>query len=169
MSGFQDEPPAAATDADEQIYAVLIAVIGDTLLVPNRAVAEAVPRDGLQPVDGPAWLLGIVNWGGRRVPVIRFETLNGGGPQTMPGRRDRILVMQAAGDRLSSGLFGIVAEGYPHLVSLNRAAIVAAPLRPNDRAPLIAARARIANQEVLIPDFDAVELELAQALESLSL
>lgn len=154
---------------EEQLYAVLVAVAGDTLLVPNIAVAEAVSREGLQPTQGPPWLLGLLNWGGRRVPVIRFETLNGTAPQAMPARRDRLLVLQAVSNRLGSGLFAIVAEGYPHLVSLSRGAVQPAPLRESDRSELVAARARIAGQEVAIPDFDAIEHALAQAIELLNL
>jgi chemosensory pili system protein ChpC len=168
LNGAYIEPSddtEGAVERPDAMYAVLVAVTGDTLLVPNIAVAEAISRDNLQIVEGPPWLLGIVNWSSRRVPIIRFETLNSGGEKLMPGTRDRLLILQAVSSQIGSGLFGIVAEGYPHLLSLNRDAVISAPLRANDRPDMVMARARIANQEVAIPNFDSIELELAQVVE----
>ena len=63
-------------NADE-LYAVLMSVHDDTLLLPNAAVAEVLARDALQASDGgPEWLAGHCDWNSRRVPVV-------------PGRRCR--------------------------------------------------------------------------------
>jgi chemosensory pili system protein ChpC len=153
--------------APDQVYAVLVQVLADTLLIPNLAVADVVPRIGLQSVRGsPQWFDGVLNWQGRKVPVARFEVLNGAPASAQPGRRARVLILNATGSRIPSGVFGILTESHPHLVTLNRVALQSAALRDGDRADLVVARARIANQEAAIPNFDRLENELAGVLDS---
>ncbi|MDM4769387.1 chemotaxis protein CheW [Solimonas sp. SE-A11] len=147
----------------EQIYAVLMALEGDTLLLPNAAVAEVVARDSLQPAEpgAPGWLAGYCDWNNRRVPVISFEAANGSG-HNAESRRARVVVLNSFGTHLPSGLLAIVSQGYPHLVTLNRSAVKPLELRPTDRADLVLARVRIANQEAAIPDLAALEAEVAR-------
>ena len=148
----------------EQIYAVLMSVYEDTLLLPNTAVAEVLAREALQVEEGPHpdWLLGYCDWNNRRVPVVRFERLNhaptGGDP-----RRERLVVLNSLGRHLPSGHLAIMTQGYPHLVTLNRTAVRSAPLRDTDRDEVVLTRVRIANQEALIPDLEQIEAEVARA------
>lgn len=148
----------------EQIYAVLMALDGDTLLLPNAAVAEVVSRDTLQApeANSPAWLAGYCDWNNRRVPVVSFEGLNGATP-TGDSRRARIVVLNSFGTFLPSGLLAVLTQGYPHLVTLNRAAVKGLPLRSTDRSDLVLSRVRIASQEAAIPDLAAIEGEVARA------
>jgi chemosensory pili system protein ChpC len=148
----------------DELYAVLVAVHDDTLLLPNSAVAEVVARDALQPSSsGPEWLAGWCDWNSRRVPAIRFELLNGG-TRGGDARRERIVVLHSLGNAVPGGCIALVALGYPHLVTLNRAAMRPLALDASDREALVLARARIASQVVLIPDLEAVEAEIAGAL-----
>lgn len=148
----------------DQIYAVLMALDGDTLLLPNAAVAEVVSRDNLQVADSgaPAWLAGYCDWNNRRVPVVSFEGLNGAAP-AIDSRRARVVVLNSFGTHLPSGQLAVITQGYPHLVTLNRAAVKSLPLRGNDRGDLVLARVRIASQEAAIPDLAAIESEVARA------
>ncbi|HEX4894756.1 MAG TPA: chemotaxis protein CheW [Solimonas sp.] len=147
----------------EQIYAVLIALHEDTLLLPNAAVAEVLSREALQAGgDGPDWLLGYCEWNNRRVPVLQFESLNGAGGAP-DRRRERIVVINSLGRHLANAQLAFVTQGYPHLVTLNRSAVRAAELRDRDRSDLVLSRVRIANQEALIPDLDAIEAEVMRA------
>lgn len=147
-----------------QLYAVLISLAGDTLLLPNLAVAEVVARDAVQPAPQlPPWLAGTLEHGGRRLPVLRFERLNGGGSES-DTRRERVVIINTLGRHLPSGQFALITQAYPHLVTLNRAALQALPLHDEDRAELLLARVRVANQDALIPDLDRVEIEIARAV-----
>jgi len=148
----------------EQIYAVLMALDGDTLLLPNAAVAEVVARDSLQAADAdaPSWLAGYCDWNNRRVPVVSFEALNGAS-RSPDARRARIVVLNSFGTHLPSGLLAVITQGYPHLVTLNRAAVKSMALRSTDRADVVLCRVRIASQEAAIPDLTAIEGELARA------
>ena len=151
----------------EQIYAALAAIPGDTLLIPNLAVAEVLSREPLETVDGaPDWLDGMLPWHGRHVPVIHFERLNRSNALPQPGRRSRILVIYATENRLPGGMFGLLTEGYPHLVTLNHNAVAPEPLRDTDRPELIVSRARVASQTPAIPNLQFVESEIARFLSS---
>ncbi len=150
--------------AREQLYAVLLAIHQDTLLLPNAAVAEVLPRDALQVVatGTSQWLVGHCDWNNRRVPVVRFEQLNNARTKADP-RRERLVVLNSLGRHLPSGHLAVVAQGYPHLVTLNRSAMRATPLRETDRDDLVLSRVRIANQEALIPSLEQLEAEIARA------
>ncbi len=147
----------------DQVHAVLISVHDDTLLLPNAAVAEVLGRDALRPREGgPDWLLGDCDWNNRKVPVVRFERLNGGSGQGDP-RRERVVVLHSLGRHLQGGYLAVVALGHPHLVTLSRAALRPTGLDGSDRDDLVLSRVRIANQVALIPDLDTVEAEISRA------
>jgi len=151
------------SEALQQLYAVLVALQSDTLLLPNLAVAEVVSLEGLRPLSGaPPWFAGLLSWQGVELPIARFELLNNGAAAP-PGRRTRIAVINSVSARLSAGRYGILAEGYPHLVTLNRAALQPAESRLHD-GELILARVRVASQEALIPNLDRIEEEMAAVL-----
>ena len=149
----------------EELYAVMIALAGDTLLLPNAAVAEVVAGDAmirLDPGQGPAWLLGYYNWNARRVPALSLEAMNGG-QKPPPSRRERLIIVNSLGTKLAGGVIAFLAQSYPHLITLNRAAIRSLPLNANDRSELVLTRVKIANSEALIPDFETIESELVAA------
>ena len=149
--------------AREELYAVMIALAGDTLVLPNSAVAEVASTDAMIKHDQqPEWLLGYYNWNARRVPVLSLEVLNGAA-RPPHSRRERVIVVNSLGTRLAGGVVAFLAQSYPHLITLNRAAIRSLPLRSADRADLILTRVKIANSEALIPDFEMIETELVNA------
>jgi chemosensory pili system protein ChpC len=144
----------------QELYAVLMALTGDTLLLPNIAVAEVLTIDRLKAEDGPEWLAGRCEYNNRTLPVIRFEVLNGG-ERTEPSRRTRIAVLNCISGKLPYGQYAMLCQGYPHLVTLNRAALVAEPLAQGDRAELVLTRVKIANTAAAIPNLETVELDIA--------
>lgn len=144
----------------EQIYAVLMALDGDTLLLPNAAVVEVISRDSVKPVEGaPAWMIGNYEINGRRVPVVSFEALNGG-QRPQDARRARVVVLHSFGKHLEAHALGVLTQGYPHLVTLNRNAMKPSPLRDTDRNDLVLSRTRIASQDAVIPDLETIEFDL---------
>lgn len=145
-----------------ELYAVLISLNGDTLLLPNAAVAEVVSAERIEKpaADAVPWFAGRVTYNNRAIPVVRFEVLNGGAPGT-DTRRTRLAVIQAVSDRVAAGQYAIVCQGYPHLVTLNRSALQPAPLQPADREALALTRVAIANTNALIPNLEALEQQVA--------
>lgn len=150
--------------AREEVYAVLVALAADTLLLPNAAVAEVVSADKLDPPPGgsPRWLAGYVAYNNRKLPVVRFELLNG---STTIGdtRRTRLAIVHTLTSALRTGQYAIVCQGYPHLVTLNRTALKKETLVSTDSEELVMTRVSIANTSALIPNLEVVEQKLAQA------
>lgn len=147
----------------DQLYCVLLSLRGDTLLLPNAAVAEAVGQDALRVEGrGPEWLAGTLQWNHRRLPALSFEALNGA---TRPAlnKRSRLVVLNAFGGEAGDAPFAVVCQGYPHLITLSRVAVAPLPLGSNDSPDYVLARVRIGNTEALIPDLDRIAALLRQA------
>src|SRR3546814_3894777 len=109
-----------SSDVCSSDLAVLMALAGDMMLLPNAAIAEVVARESVQPdVRLPAWLAGFIEWNSRRLPVLRFEVLNGG-VMSADSRRERVVIINSNGRHLPSGQFALLTQAYPHLVTLTR-------------------------------------------------
>lgn len=148
--------------ARSEIYAVLIALKGDTLLLPNAAVADVLPHGGLQPAAaGPEWWVGSFLWSGRKLAVVSFEAMNGGRKAELT-TRSRLIVLQPFGSAADRPI-ALLGQGYPHLVTLNRIAVRKQPLTATDREDLVLARVRIANTEAVVPDLEAIEKSVNEA------
>jgi len=147
----------------DELYAVLVSLASDTLLLPNAAVAEVVSPDGMgsPPTGAPAWLAGRVTYNNRQLAVVRFEVLNGGGAGE-DSRRTRLAVLQPVTGALRSGQYAIVCQGYPHLVTLNRTALRREDLQSTDSEDFVLTRVSIANTNALIPNLEKIEQVLAQ-------
>ncbi|MBI2382639.1 MAG: chemotaxis protein CheW [Gammaproteobacteria bacterium] len=145
-----------------EVYCVLVPLHGATLLLPNAAVAEVVSHDGLQAAQGgPDFIVGTYLWNGRKVTAVGFEALTGAArPQV--GRRARLLILNPVAAQLGAGPVAVLAQGYPHLVALNRAAVRPVPPAEGERDDFVMARVRIANTEAVIPDLAAIERQLWQ-------
>lgn len=153
--------------AEREFYGVFIAIEGDTILLPNIAVAEVVAHDQVAPIDGaPPWWLGQLNWNGARVPLVSLECLNG---KTAPQvtRRSRIAVINSPGRDFDVGQLAFACQGYPHLVTLNEAAMASESLDPDDSDELVLMRTRIANTRALVPDLEFIEQQLSQARDAI--
>lgn len=152
----------------DEVYAVLMKLVGDTLLLPNSAVAEVVSAARLQAAaaGSPDWLAGSISYNERTLPVLRFEVLNGGRPAG-DTHRLRVAIVHGITDRLRSGQYAVLCQGYPHLVTLNREALKKEPRVITDREDLVLSRVKIANTSALIPNLELMESKLAD-LESVS-
>jgi chemosensory pili system protein ChpC len=151
------------TTTRDELYAVLVSLATDTLLLPNVAVQEVVAADRIEAPAGkpPAWYAGRITHQNVAVPIVRFEVLNGG-MQPEEQKRTRIAIVNAVSNRLRTGLYGVICQGYPHLVTLNRTALQPEPLQVTDRKDLVLSRVSIANTSALIPNLEAIEVALAQ-------
>jgi len=144
----------------EEFYAQLIPIEGDRVLLPAAAVREAIQMDRIELNTGsPAWLLGHVNMGGERMPVVSLEGMLG---RSMPSRsaRSRLVRILSLGD---GGSWLLVAQGQPHMTPLNTKALAASPLEAHDPLELVLSRGRIANLSVFIPDLETIEERLQKA------
>jgi chemosensory pili system protein ChpC len=149
---------------NEEVYGQLIPLDGDALLLPNSAVIEVRSLEDMRIRSGqPGWLLGFVRWRDRQAPVVSLEGILG---RNIPARsrRSRLLMINSLGTHVDAGLIGIVCQGYPHLTALNRTALQATHREPRDPAELVLVRVKVANTLAIIPDLDAVEAQIKEAL-----
>jgi chemosensory pili system protein ChpC len=146
----------------DTLFAVLIQIDADALLLPNAAVSEVTAMDRFEPAEkgAPPWLAGWHTTAERRIPVLSFEGLCGQA-QPQSHKRQRVVIVNPVGQRVHGGAFALLAQGHPHLLTLKREAIAAIPLRPADREEMTLSRVRVAGQEAVIPDLERIESELA--------
>lgn len=149
------------TAADE-IYSLLIPLVGERLVVPRACVAEVVRFGAPRRAEGgQEWLLGMVNWNGRELPVVSYEGTLGRDIPAATGRT-RIVVFVGSTGQLKTGYFGITTQGFPQLVRVNRDVL---KLESTDGWPEGApalCRVRMINEFPLIPDLEKLEYMLAR-------
>lgn len=148
--------------AEDELYSLLVPLLDDRLIVPRACVAEVIRY--IKPVVTPGlkpWMLGDVSWNGRALPVVSFEGAIGNTVPSISGRT-RIVVFNAIGKQLKTGFFGVLTQGFPQLVRVNREVLKpdATSGWPED-APVLC-RVRMINEFPLIPDFEKLEGLLAR-------
>jgi chemosensory pili system protein ChpC len=150
------------SDLRDELYSLLVPLSGERLILPRACVAEVIGyQSPAQMTNAPPWYAGLVNWGGRSVPVVSFEgTL--GQPLPSVSSRTRIVVFHATAGILPGGSFGMLTQGFPQLVRVN-----ADIIRPDvsrafaERVPVIC-QVRMANETPLIPDLQRLEQMIAE-------
>ena len=146
----------------EELYSLLIPLSDDRLIVPRACVAEVVRFSQPEVEEGAHnWMLGTVGWNGRQLPVISFEGAVGKEVPAATGRT-RIVVFVASTGQLKTGYFGVLTQGFPQLVRVNRDVLKLEETEgwPDD-APVLC-RVKMINEFPLVPDLDKIELMLAQ-------
>ena len=150
------------SDAAEELYSLLIPLAEDRLIVPRACVAEVVRF--IQPETSPGsedWYLGIVNWNGRDLPVVSFEGMIGHDIPVMSGRT-RIVVFYASSGKIRGGYFGILTQGFPQLVRVNREVLKLDKSAELPEGAPVFCRVKMINEYPLIPNLEGVEEKLAE-------
>lgn len=150
--------------ATEELYSLLIPLAEDRLIVPRACVAEVVRFTAPEKEAGAHdWMMGIVSWNGRQLPVASFEGALGK-EKPVPTGRTRIVVFYATFGQLKSGFFGVLTQGFPQLVRLNEDVLQLHTTEgwPAD-APVLC-RVKMINEFPLIPDLERLEAMLAREL-----
>lgn len=148
--------------ATEELYSLLVPLSEDRLIVPRACVAEVVRYSKAANKEGAEeWMMGTINWNGRSLPVISFEGAIGKGVPVMTGRT-RVVVFYANTGQLKTGFFGVLTQGFPQLVRVNREVL---KLEAKDgwpeQAPILC-RVRMINEFPLIPDLEKIEAMIAK-------
>ena len=146
----------------DELYSLLVPLVGERLIVPRACVAEVIGFQAPAPMtNAPPWYLGLVTWNETQVPVVSFEGALGQAIPVVSGRT-RVVVFHAIDDKLQSGCFGILTQGFPQLVRVNADVIRPDPSRGfPERAPVIC-QVRMVNETPLIPDLHRLEQMIAE-------
>ena len=146
----------------EELYSLLVPLSDDRLIVPRASVAEVVRYSQPDVEEGAHnWMLGTISWNGRDLPVLSYEGAIGKDVPVATGRT-RIVVFLASTGQLKTGYFGVLTQGFPQLVRVNRDVLKLEETEgwPDD-APVLC-RVKMINEFPLIPDLEKLELMLAQ-------
>lgn len=150
------------TAENDELYSLLVPLSGDRLIVPRACVAEVVRfAEPAHEAGAHEWMLGTVDWNGRQLPVLSFEGALG---KDIPARtgRTRIVVFVASTGQLKTGYFGVLTQGFPQLVRVNRDVLkLEATDGWPDGSPVLC-RVKMINEFPLIPDLEKLELMLAR-------
>ena len=148
--------------AESELYSLLVPLSEDRLIVPRACVAEVVRFTKPSREEGAhRWMLGAVNWNGRELPVVSFEGLLGKEVPAATGRT-RIVVFYANTGQLKTGFFGVLTQGFPQLVRVNRDVL---KLHTTDGWPSgapVLCRVKMINEFPLIPHLEKLEALLAR-------
>jgi chemosensory pili system protein ChpC len=132
------------------------------LVLPNTAIAEVISYRNPQPLEGmdnpPQWLLGMASWRGLKIPLISFETAAADqAPQT--NKRSRVIVLNTLLGSDTLPFYGLVAQGIPRLMGLDRNNILDAP-NADEQQPFVLRQVVVEGHPAVIPDQKSMEKEL---------
>lgn len=152
------------SDDTEELYSLLVPLAEDRLIVPRTCVAEVV-RFTKPDIEAGAhsWMLGTVNWNGRELPVASFEGALGKDVPVATGRT-RIVVFYATTGQLKSGYFGVLTQGFPQLVRVNKDVLQLDATEGWPESAPVLCRVKMINEFPLIPDLERLENMLADEL-----
>lgn len=146
----------------EELYSLLIPLAEDRLIVPRACVAEVVRFTKPEQREGSRdWMLGSTTWNGRDLPVVAYEGVIGKEVPATTGRT-RIVVFYAAGGKIRTGYFGLVTQGFPQLVRVNREVLKLDPTKGWSEGAPVLCRVKMINEFPLIPHLDQLEEMIAE-------
>ena len=149
------------TEAPE-LYSLLVPLADDRLIVPRACVVEVVRFSKPDHEEGAHhWMMGTVNWNGRELPVVSFEGTLGKEVPATTGRT-RIVVFYASSGQLRSGYFGILTQGFPQLVRVNKDVLKLEATEGWPETAPVLCRVKMINEFPLIPDLARLEGMLAE-------
>ncbi len=146
----------------EELYSLLVPLWEDRLIVPRACVAEVVRFSAPERQEGAHdWMMGSINWNGRPLPVVSFEGTLAKEVPVVTGRT-RVVVFYGSTGKLESGHFGVLTQGFPQLVRVNRDVLkLEAKDGWSEDAPVLC-RVRMINEFPIIPDLEKLEAMLVR-------
>jgi chemosensory pili system protein ChpC len=152
------------SDETQELYSLLVPLSEDRLIVPRACVVEVVRFSKPNTEAGAHdWMLGTVNWNGRELPVASFEGALGKEVPAATGRT-RIVVFYAITGHLKSGYFGVLTQGFPQLVRVNKDVLQLSETKGWPESAPVLCRVKMINEFPLIPDLERLENMLAEEL-----
>lgn len=147
--------------ADQELYSLLVPLADERLIIPRACVAEVVRFTTPEYREGSEnWMLGTISWGGRDLPVVAYEGMLGKEIPAATGRT-RVVVFYATAGKLKTGFFGVITQGFPQLVRVNREVLKLESAEGwHDGAPVYC-RVKMINEYPLVPNLEEVEKMIA--------
>jgi chemosensory pili system protein ChpC len=154
-------------DRPAEIYGLLVPLRQERLLVPRGCVAEVIGYQTPQEMTGaPPWHLGVINWDGRKVPMVSFEGCCGA-DVAPPTQRSRVVVLKAVSADIEAGHLAILSQGFPQLVRVSPEFVKLDANRSFDAGIPIACQIQLLDETPLVPNLDLLEAMVAKETEAL--
>jgi chemosensory pili system protein ChpC len=152
------------SDETQELYSLLVPLAEDRLIVPRACVVEVVRFSQPDTEAGAhTWMLGNVGWNGRELPVVSFEGALGKEVPVATGRT-RIVVFYATSGQLKTGYFGVLTQGFPQLVRVNKDVLQLDATDGWPESAPVLCRVKMINEFPLVPDLERLETMLAEEL-----
>lgn len=147
--------------AETELYSLLVPLSDERLIVPRACVAEVVRYTAAERREGSRdWMVGTISWNGRALPVAAFEGMIGEEIPATTGRT-RVVVFYSTTGKAQSGFFGIITQGFPQLVRVNREVLKLDSTRGWAEGAPVLCRVKMINEFPLVPNLEAVEEMIA--------
>lgn len=147
----------------ESVRSLWLPLEGINLMLPNVAVAEVINYQPLDMVEnGPHWLLGVVRWRERELPVIALEGICGFG---LPRQEEspRLSVLNSVLPDSDLPFYVMVTTGIPRLVIADEEALGESVLAGKQFPETVADVVTIGSENALIPNLEAIQLLVEKA------
>jgi len=152
------------SDESQELYSLLVPLAEDRLIVPRACVVEVVRFTEPDTEAGAhKWMVGNVSWNGRELPVASFEGALGKDVPVATGRT-RVVVFYATTGQLKSGYFGVLTQGFPQLVRVNKDVLQLDATDGWPESAPVLCRVKMINEFPLVPDLERLENMLAEEL-----
>jgi len=147
----------------KELYSLLIPLRQERLLVPRMCVAEVIAfAEPERTEQAPDWLLGTIDWNGRRIPVVSFDAPGEEPVVPRKAARRRIVVFHALTRQLKVAFYGVLTQGFPQLVRINPDVVSADADSELPANQPVLCRVRMIHEFPLIPDVERLESMLAE-------
>lgn len=126
------------------------------LLLPSTVIAEVLENKDVEPAGHmPEWLLGMLPWRGRNVPLFCFEKLLGQ-EQAKRSESTRIVVLNTLSGSGRIPFMAVQIEGMPQLQMVTHA-MLTEDNEADDRQPAVQAHLLLLGEKVIVPNLDTME------------
>lgn len=152
------------SSAETELYSLLVPLSDERLIVPRACVAEVVRFTAAERREGSQdWMVGTISWNGRELPVTAFEGMIGKEIPATTGRT-RVVVFYSTAGKLKSGFFGVITQGFPQLVRVNREVLKLDSTEGWSEGAPVLCRVKMINEFPLVPNLEAIEEMIAMEI-----
>ena len=146
---------------DASLANLIMPIAGGGLLLPNSCVVEVASARQLSSAMASTFILGMLRWRQREIPLVCFEGLRDGELPAEPAIR-QVAVMAGLNDRERLPHYAILLSSVPHLLSVHAGDVKT--LDHCEDQPAIFADVEVHGQRLLIPDIDVLEEKILTEL-----
>lgn len=146
----------SAEELDElTVRCLVLPLYGMSLLVPNTIIAEVIDYKPAEAAGHmPEWMVGMLSWRGRNVPVISFERLLGQDTGSYH-EGHRYIICNTLNGNSRMPFFALEIQGIPHLTMVKNSMLEYDS--EGKREPAVLASLRLSEESVIVPNIDVME------------